>query len=270
MNIQMFGMPFAAYFNPTAYGDFTGANYWVWFAGRMFADQKFMTIFSMLFGAGVIVFTARAQERGDSPAALHYRRAFWLLVIGLAHAYLLWAGDILVSYALCAMLVYPARKHPPSRATAFRDLVLEITESGMFEDPQAARETFDALRDLGVALAVDDFGTGYSSLAYLTTLPISELKIDKSFVHNLGVTAKSTAVITTIVALSRALGLSVIAEGVETPAQQAILHRQGCTTMQGFLYGRPMPGDQLQGWLTQLRIEPSALPEDDEGMALPV
>ncbi len=131
MNIQMFGIPFAAYFNPTAYGDFTGANYWVWFAGRMFADQKFMTIFSMLFGAGVIVFTARAQERGDSPAALHYRRAFWLLVIGLAHAYLLWAGDILVSYALCAMLVYPARKLSPKALIITGLLVVSVASALM-------------------------------------------------------------------------------------------------------------------------------------------
>ena len=131
MNIQMFGIPFAAYFNPTAYGDFTGANYWVWFAGRMFADQKFMTIFSMLFGAGVIVFTARAEERGDSPAALHYRRAFWLLVIGLAHAYLLWAGDILVSYALCAMLVYPARKLSPKALIITGLLVVSVASALM-------------------------------------------------------------------------------------------------------------------------------------------
>ena len=151
-----------------------------------------------------------------------------------------------------------------------RRLQLELTESTLMMNLQHILPTLHRLNELGVRISVDDFGTGYSSLAYLTTLPISELKIDKSFVHNLGVTAKSTAVITTIVALSRALGLSVIAEGVETPAQQAILHRQGCTTMQGFLYGRPMPGDQLQGWLAQLQIEPSALPEDDEGMALPV
>jgi uncharacterized protein len=106
----MFAMPYSAYINPTSYGDFSGANYTVWLFCRIFADQKFMTIFSMLFGAGVIVFTTRAEHRGGSPARLHVARSFWLLVIGLLHAYLLWPGDILVSYSVCALLVYPFRK----------------------------------------------------------------------------------------------------------------------------------------------------------------
>ena len=126
MNIVMFAMPFAAYFNPTAYGDFTGGNYVVWLLCRIFADQKFMTIFSMLFGAGIIVFTTRAAERGDSPAGLHYRRAFWLMLIGLAHAYLVWTGDILVSYAWCALLVYPARKLSPVPLLVIGLVVLSI------------------------------------------------------------------------------------------------------------------------------------------------
>ncbi|MGH9794205.1 MAG: DUF418 domain-containing protein [Candidatus Acidiferrales bacterium] len=110
MNIMSFSMPFSAYFNPTAFGDLSGANYWVWFFSHLLFDLKFMTIFSMLFGAGIIIFTTRAAERGRSPAALHYRRSFWLLVIGAIHAYLLWYGDILVLYAMCAMIIYPARK----------------------------------------------------------------------------------------------------------------------------------------------------------------
>ncbi len=113
MNIMSFSMPFSAYFNPTSFGDLTGANYWVWFFSHLLFDQKFMTIFSMLFGAGIIIFTTRAAERGRSPAALHYRRSFWLLVIGAVHAYLLWYGDILVLYAMCALIIYPARKLPP-------------------------------------------------------------------------------------------------------------------------------------------------------------
>lgn len=113
MNIMSFSMPFSAYFNPTSFGDHSGANYWVWFFSHLLFDQKFMTIFSMLFGAGIIIFTTRAAERGRSPAALHYRRSFWLLVIGAVHAYLLWYGDILVLYAMCALIIYPARKLSP-------------------------------------------------------------------------------------------------------------------------------------------------------------
>ena len=99
MNVQSFAMPQAAYFNPTAYGDLEGANLYVWVAGRMFADQKFMAIFSMLFGAGIVLMAGRAEARGDARRA-HYRRMGWLLVIGLLHAHLLWSGDILFLYAV--------------------------------------------------------------------------------------------------------------------------------------------------------------------------
>ena len=117
MNVQAFAMPQAAYFNPTAYGDLEGANLYVWLAGRMFADQKFMTIFSMLFGAGVVLMAGRAGALGAGRRT-HYRRMAWLAVIGLLHAHLLWAGDILFLYAVCGMLVYPLRRQPPGRLLA--------------------------------------------------------------------------------------------------------------------------------------------------------
>ncbi len=113
MNIQSFSMPWAAYFNPTAYGDLTGANRWVWVLSHVFADQKFMTIFSLLFGAGIILLTARLEERGQSAWRIHYRRNFWLLLFGLTHAYLVWSGDILVLYALCALVVFWFRRLSP-------------------------------------------------------------------------------------------------------------------------------------------------------------
>ena len=112
MNIQLFAMPDAAYFNPTAYGDLEGANFYVWLGGRMLADQRFMTIFSMLFGAGIVLMTARAEERGPT-GRVHYRRMAWLALIGLLHAHLLWAGDILFLYAVCGMVAYPFRKQSP-------------------------------------------------------------------------------------------------------------------------------------------------------------
>ncbi len=113
MNIQAFAMPFPAYFNPTAYGNLTGANYWVWMLSHIFADQKFMTIFSLLFGAGIILLTSRLEERSKSAWKIHYQRNFWLLLFGLAHAYLFWSGDILVLYALCAFVVFWFRKLSP-------------------------------------------------------------------------------------------------------------------------------------------------------------
>ncbi len=113
MNIQSFAMPGAAYFNPLAYGDFTGANHLVWLLANTFANQKFMTLFSMLFGAGLLLMSDRARVAGRGAAGLHYRRMGYLLLFGLAHAYLIWAGDILVDYALCGLLVFLFRKARP-------------------------------------------------------------------------------------------------------------------------------------------------------------
>ncbi|UCD74588.1 MAG: DUF418 domain-containing protein [Phycisphaerales bacterium] len=113
MNIQSFSTIGAAYFNPTAYGDLEGINRWVWQLSHIFADQKFMTIFSMLFGAGVVVFTSRVEARGKSAAGLHYRRMGWLILFGLLHAHLLWFGDILYTYGMCGLAAYLFRRMRP-------------------------------------------------------------------------------------------------------------------------------------------------------------
>ncbi len=113
MNIMAFAMPSAAYFNPTVYGDFSGANLWVWTLTQLFAAEKFMTIFSMLFGAGILLMAERAAAAGRKPAGLHYRRMFWLIVFGLLHAHLLWYGDVLVWYGLCGMVVFRLRGLKP-------------------------------------------------------------------------------------------------------------------------------------------------------------
>jgi uncharacterized protein len=115
MNIQSFSMPGVAYINPTTYGDLTGLNKGVWIFSHIIANGKFMAIFSILFGAGIQLFTNNAETREKNSAALHYRRMGWLLVIGLIHSYLLWTGDILVGYSLCGMLVYPLRNIKPVR-----------------------------------------------------------------------------------------------------------------------------------------------------------
>jgi uncharacterized protein len=114
MNIQSMSMISAAYINPTAYGDLTGINKWIWIASHFFAAEKFMSIFSMLFGAGIVLFTERAVAKGRRAGPLHYRRNFWLLLFGLVHAYLIWYGDILVAYSLCGFLVFVFRNKKPS------------------------------------------------------------------------------------------------------------------------------------------------------------
>jgi len=113
VNMQVFAMIDAALFNPTAYGDLTGANRVVWSMTYLLFDQKFMTIFSMLFGAGIVLFAERVEARGGSAAGLHYKRTFWLIVFGLLHAHLLWYGDILFTYGMCALVVFLFRKLRP-------------------------------------------------------------------------------------------------------------------------------------------------------------
>jgi uncharacterized protein len=113
LNIQSFAMPGAAYMNPTAYGDLTGANWWVWVVSHVLADQKFMTIFSMLFGAGIVLMTTGQEQRTGRSAAIHYRRMGWLILFGVLHAHLLWYGDILYFYGMCGLAAYLFRNFRP-------------------------------------------------------------------------------------------------------------------------------------------------------------
>jgi EAL domain-containing protein (putative c-di-GMP-specific phosphodiesterase class I) len=122
-------------------------------------------------------------------------------------------------------------------------LIIEVTEGSLLDDPQRVRSTLERLRGLGIGAALDDFGTGYSSLSYLHSLPLRMLKIDRSFVHALDEgTPATTSVVAAILALARALGIQVIAEGIETTAQRTALLRMGCELGQGFLLGRPSFG----------------------------
>ncbi len=126
---------------------------------------------------------------------------------------------------------------------------IEITETGIMSEGHTP--VLHRLNEMGVEIAIDDFGTGYSSLAYLATLPISELKIDIKFVRDLGLSPASYAIVGAIIALARALGLRVVAEGVESLRQMELLHRAGCSVMQGYLFSRPLPADEVESWLQQ-------------------
>ena len=114
LNIQSFAMIGAAYMNPTAWGDLTGGNRVVWYISHVFGDQKFMSIFSMLFGAGIVLMSERLAASGRSAVGVHYRRMGWLVLFGLLHAHLLWFGDILFIYAMIGMVVFLLRRLPPT------------------------------------------------------------------------------------------------------------------------------------------------------------
>ncbi|UUY10595.1 EAL domain-containing protein [Pseudomonas sp. J452] len=124
-------------------------------------------------------------------------------------------------------------------------LELEITEGVLARDVDNTRDSLLELKRMGVRVAIDDFGTGYSSLAYLKRFPIDVLKIDQSFVRDMLTDRSDSAIIEAIVKLGQALGLELVAEGVETQEQANALHANGCTVMQGYLYSRPIPFEQL-------------------------
>ena len=126
MNIYAFAMPFVAYSNPLLMGGEELHNIGTWYFTHIFADQKFLSIFAMLFGAGLVLMAGRAEARGAKPARSYYRRQFWLLVIGMLHAYLIWFGDILVSYAIMGMIAYLFRKRSPTTLLIVACLLLPL------------------------------------------------------------------------------------------------------------------------------------------------
>lgn len=129
-------------------------------------------------------------------------------------------------------------------------LELEITESSLVHDTKSFIKTLRELKALGVKLAIDDFGTGYSSMAYLKDFPVDRLKIDQIFVSHLETEPSNVAILKAIIALGHSLNMKVIAEGVETPYQQAFLHGIGCDELQGYHFSRPLPLDAFERFLT--------------------
>ncbi|RZS57065.1 putative bifunctional diguanylate cyclase/phosphodiesterase [Sphaerotilus mobilis] len=143
-------------------------------------------------------------------------------------------------------------------------LELEITESGLMEQGERAEAFLHNLRSIGVQLAIDDFGTGYSSLAYLKRFPVSKLKIDRGFVRDLPGDVSDAQLVQTMISMGRNLGISVVAEGVETEAQLDYLHELGCESAQGYLFSKPRPASEARAWLPRLAEAPS-LKADSEG-----
>jgi EAL domain-containing protein (putative c-di-GMP-specific phosphodiesterase class I) len=170
-----------------------------------------------------------------------------------------WPDDVRVAVNLSPLqfrsgnllsVVTDALKHSGLPA---RRLELEITETLLLEKSAQVLATLHALRALGVRISMDDFGTGYSSLSYLRSFPFDKIKIDQSFVRDLGANRESQAIIRSIVSLGKGLGVIITAEGVETEAELSCLRAEGCDEGQGFLFSKARPNAEIISLLTAQR-----------------
>ena len=141
-------------------------------------------------------------------------------------------------------------------------LELEITESALLDDSDATLAMLYRLRELGVRIAMDDFGTGYSSLAYLQSFPFDRIKIDRSFIKDIADGVGSLNIVRAMAALAKGLGMETTAEGVETNEQLDTVKSEGCTEMQGFLFSRPRPADELEELLLPGRQSGTSRPRE--------
>lgn len=169
----------------------------------------------------------------------------------------LWEGDKAATELVLAVNVSARQFHQADFVTQVNTAIarhainpgrlkLELTESLLLGDIQRTIATMNGLNEIGVRLSLDDFGTGYSSLQYLKKLPISQLKIDQSFVHDISTDPGDATIVGTIIAMTKELGLEVIAEGVETEAQLEFLKLRGCHAFQGYLFGKPVPIAEIE------------------------
>jgi diguanylate cyclase (GGDEF)-like protein/PAS domain S-box-containing protein len=174
----------------------------------------------------------------------------------------LWSKDQRTASLTIAVNVSARQFHQPGFVERVHSIVsrndidpsrlkLEITESLLLSDVNDAIQKMSTLRAMGIAFSLDDFGTGYSSLSYLKRLPLDQIKIDQSFVRDILTDQNDTVICRAVIALGRSLALAVIAEGVETDMQWALLKDEGCHAAQGYLFGRPMPVAELEAWLHQ-------------------
>jgi EAL domain-containing protein (putative c-di-GMP-specific phosphodiesterase class I) len=152
-----------------------------------------------------------------------------------------------------AMIDFEVRPH---------ELEIEITESVLMTDTETTQRIVDDLHQLGLRLAVDDFGTGYSSLAYLKRLRPSKVKIDRSFVRQLPDDENDRVLVQAVIQLASAMGISVVAEGVETEAQRAFLRDSGCSVLQGYLIARPQPAEKFARFASDTGADASSASTD--------
>ncbi len=212
------------------------------------------------------VFIPVAEQMGlmDTIGAFVLRRAL--------HEAKRWPEDLYVAVNLSPLqvrdetIVDIVRTALTESAVTPSRLVLEITEGVLIDNPDEMVKRIKDLHALGVRVALDDFGSGYSNLGYLQRFPLDKLKIDKSFVAALGRSSNGGVIIQAIVALGRALGLSVLVEGVETEHQRVLLRLAGCDEMQGFLFAKPAPAKAIDRLLAQAAKHGKALPAPGEAL----
>jgi EAL domain-containing protein (putative c-di-GMP-specific phosphodiesterase class I) len=140
---------------------------------------------------------------------------------------------------------------------------LEITERALVRDIETTRRTLAKLKEVGVQIAIDDFGTGYAVLSYLKSLPVDTLKIDAGFVRDLDTNTSDLAIVRSIVVLAEAFDLQLVAEGVETPAAAMTLIENGCHRAQGFLFSRPVAGEDMESLLSRRRLRMTSVANDE-------
>ena len=206
--------------------------------------------------------------RGSIPPATFIPVAEQMGLMGMIGAFVLrraleeakrWPEDLYIAVNLSPLqvrdgtIVNLVRSGLAESGVSPSRLVLEITEGVLIDNPDEMVKRIKDLHELGVRVALDDFGSGYSNLGYLQRFPLDKLKIDKSFVWALGKSSNGGVIIQAIVALGRALGLSVLVEGVETEQQRVLLRLAGCDEMQGFLFARPAPAKAIDRLLAQAR-----------------
>jgi EAL domain-containing protein (putative c-di-GMP-specific phosphodiesterase class I) len=139
-----------------------------------------------------------------------------------------------------------------------RSITFEITEDSLLHDSSRAAGVLERIASLGITISIDDFGTGYSSLGYLQRLPVTELKIDRSFVMRMDLDEADRAIVDSTIDLAHRLGITVVAEGVETASTLQFLAEAGCDVAQGFHIARPMPEPKLRTWLESHRTSPGS------------
>lgn len=186
----------------------------------------------------------------------------WVLETACAQIKL-WEKNELTRNLVLAVNICASQFHQTDFVVQIRDLVqrhainpgllkLELTESLLLEDTDETVATMSGLKEIGIRLSLDDFGTGYSSLQYLKLLPLDQIKIDQSFVRNITTDVNDAIIVQTIIVMTIAFGLDVIAEGVETDEQRKYLDMRGCHSYQGYFFGRPVPLDQFEASLSQI------------------
>lgn len=160
MNVYAFAMPIKAYYNPLSMGGTEALNIGTWFLTHVLFDQKFLSIFAMLFGAGIVLMSARADSRGGSLTPVYYRRMFWLVVAGALHAYLIWFGDILFTYAVIGMLVYPLRRLEPRKLISIALLLLPVALLLSYGNSHYIERTIEEVAEIAAKQAAGESLTG--------------------------------------------------------------------------------------------------------------